>query len=174
MIDVIVQQPPRTIMEVFKLLPEGTLAEIIENKLYMSPTPVTKHQRIISKLLSGLYVFVNKDDKGEVFTAPFDVFLDEESNAVQPDIIFVSKENSKIIDEETTIHGVPDLLIEILSPGNRKHDLVTKKDLYEKFGVKEYWIIDPETKEQYTTTELDETNLANIKEAYNNLKTNKS
>lgn len=143
----VIVHPPRTIMEVFKMLPEGTLAEVIENELYMSPTPVTKHQRIVSNLLINLGNFVKHYQAGEVFTVPFDVFLDEESNAVQPDIIFVSKENSKIIDEESTIHGVPDLIIEVLSPGNKKHDLVTKKELYEKFGVKEYRIIDQETRE---------------------------
>jgi Uma2 family endonuclease len=62
-------------------------------------------------------------------------------------IIYVSNENSTIVDEESTIHGVPDLLIEILSPGNRNYDLEIKKNLYEKFGVKEYWAIDPLTKE---------------------------
>lgn len=62
-----------------------------------------------------------------------------------PIFVFVSKENESIIKDH--IHGVPDLLIELLSPGNKSHDTVRKKNLYEKFGVKEFWIIDPETKE---------------------------
>lgn len=70
-----------------------------------------------------------------------DVFLDNHSNAVQPDIIFVAKGNLDII--KTKIRGVPDLVGEIISPGNTKHDTERKKALYEKFGVKEYWIIDP-------------------------------
>jgi Uma2 family endonuclease len=88
------------------------------------------------------------EDKGagEVFDAPLDVYLDEIANAVQPDLIVVLKDNLKIIDRRGHIHGVPDLLIEILSESNKKHDLVRKKSLYERFGVKEYWIIDPETK----------------------------
>jgi Uma2 family endonuclease len=61
---------------------------------------------------------------------------------VQPDIVFIAKENLSIIQEH--IHGVPDLIIEVLSEGNKSHDLKTKKELYEKFGVKEYWIIHPE------------------------------
>jgi Uma2 family endonuclease len=138
--------PPRTIMEVFTMLPEGTLAEVIENSLYMSPTPSKDHQRILRKLLTQLDLFVTRNDAGEVFCAPLDVFLDENANAVQPDLMFISKENSWIIDEFQTVHGVPDLIIEILSPGNRNHDTVIKKNLYEKFGVEEYWIIDPETK----------------------------
>ncbi|MCW5911426.1 MAG: Uma2 family endonuclease [Cyclobacteriaceae bacterium] len=143
----VIVHPPRTIMEVFKMLPEGTLAEVIDNTLYMSPTPVTSHQRIVRKLSTEIDNFLTSENLGELFFAPFDVFLDEESNAVQPDILVVLNENRQIIDEASTIHGVPDLIIEVLSPGNKKHDLVTKKELYEKFGVKEYWVVDPAEKE---------------------------
>ncbi len=145
--EAVIVNPPRTIMEVFKMLPEGTLAEVIENTLYMSPTPVTPHQRIVSMLLIKMGSFIVDKKLGEIFTASFDVFLDETSNAVQPDILVILHENRGIIDEKSTIHGVPDLIIEILSPGNKKHDLVTKRALYEKFGVKEYWVVDPATRE---------------------------
>jgi Uma2 family endonuclease len=138
--------PPRTLMEVFKMLPEGTLAEIINNQLYMSPSPVGKHQRILRDLFRNLDKFIVSRQLGEVFFAPFDVFLDEETNVVQPDLIFVSSANLHIVDDDGVIHGVPDMLIEVLSPGNPEHDTKTKKDLYEHFGVKEYWIVDPATK----------------------------
>ncbi len=138
--------PPRTLMEVFKMLPEGTLAEIINNQLYMSPSPIGRHQRILRELAFSINEFVKLLELGEIFFAPFDVFLDEEENAVQPDLIFVSSANALIIDDDGVIHGIPDLLIEILSPGNPEHDTITKKELYERFGVKEYWIIDPATK----------------------------
>jgi Uma2 family endonuclease len=137
--------PPRTIMEVYKMLPEGTLAELINGQIYMSPTPTNLHQRISRKLLIKLSEFVEKNNLGEVFCAPLDIFLDKTLNAVQPDIIFISKDNVSQPQDKIPYEGIPDLLIEILSPGNNKHDLVTKKDLYEKFGVKEYWIIDPAT-----------------------------
>ena len=143
----VILHPPRTIMEVFKMLPEGTLAEVIDNTLYMSPTPITKHQRVVSRLIIQIGSYLEESRTGEIFTAPFDVFLDEKSNAVQPDILVVLNESKHIIDESSTIHGVPDFIIEILSPGNKKHDLVTKKELYERFGVKEYWVIDPVEKE---------------------------
>ncbi len=141
----ILDRPPRTIMEVFKMLPEGTLAELIDGNIYMSPSPVTNHQRIIFKLSRGLASYAEQEGLGEIFISPFDVYLDEQANAVQPDIIFVSKGQSHIVKDH--IHGVPELLIELLSPGNKTHDTVIKKNLYEKFGVKEYWIIDPATKE---------------------------
>ncbi len=137
--------PPRTMMEVFKMLPEGTLAEIINNRLYVSPSTIGKHQRLITKLMLQLGNQIELKKAGELFVAPFDVFLDEEENAVQPDLIFVSASNLSIVDDGV-IHGIPDLLIELLSPGNPTHDTVTKKELYEKFGVKEYWIVDPATK----------------------------
>ncbi|MFZ6010184.1 MAG: Uma2 family endonuclease [Bacteroidota bacterium] len=133
-------------MEVFKMLPEGTLAEVIENALYMSPTPTGKHQRLSRKLSTQLDQFVTSEDLGEIFYAPYDVFLDETENAVQPDLFFVSRKNAGIVNDDGHVHGVPDLIIEILSPGNKKHDKVIKKNLYEKFGVKEYWIIDPDTR----------------------------
>ncbi len=140
-----ITRPPKTIMEVYKMLPEGTLAELINGILYMSPSPVEKHQRIITRLISQIYAFIEKYDLGEVFTAPFDVYLDADANAVQPDILFIAKENLSIIQGH--VYGVPDLIIEILSEGNPTHDTKRKKELYEKFGVKEYWIIDPETKQ---------------------------
>src|SRR5690349_13357565 len=111
--------PPRTVMEVFKMLPEGTLAEIINGQLYISPVPTAEHQRIIRGLSFAIFDFAKTKAVGEVFFAPYDVFLDEHSNAVQPDIIFVSHQNSSIAKPDA-IHGTPNLLIEILSPGNPK------------------------------------------------------
>ena len=148
-----IDRPPRTMMEVYKSLPEGTLAELIKGSLYMRRSPVTNHQRILSRLLSKMLDFTDTNNLGEVFVALYDVYLDEHSNAVQPDLIFVSKEKAHIVQEH--IHGVPDLLVELLSPGNKSHDTVRKKNLYEKFGVQEYWIVDPDTKESigYSLTE---------------------
>jgi len=140
-----IERPPRTIMEVYKMLPEGTLAELINNTIYMSPSPVRQHQRLATHLTSLMNLFVTENSLGEVYAAPFDVYLDETSNAVQPDIIFVASNNLGIIRQH--IHGVPDLVVEILSDGSREHDTNRKKVLYEKFGVKEYWIVDPQTKE---------------------------
>jgi Uma2 family endonuclease len=144
--EIALPSPPRTIMEVYKMLPEGTLAELINGQLYMSPAPYTNHQRLIGTFFLKLTYFVQHNEMGEVFISPYDVYLDEEKNAVQPDIIFVSTQHASIVKPHGIV-GVPDLLVEFLSPSNNEHDLVTKKELYEKFGVKEYWIIDPTTKE---------------------------
>lgn len=82
----------------------------------------------------------------DVIVAPFDIYLDEKSNAVQPDIVVILKGNTGRVNSHGHFSGVLDLIFEILSPGNKDFDLIRKKDLYEKFGVKEYWIIDPESR----------------------------
>jgi len=134
-------------MEVYKNLPEGTLAELIDNVIYMSPTPVTNHQKVLQTIFRRLSEHIDDHYRGQVIVAPFDVYLDETSNAVQPDLVVILKANKNQPDPKGHFHGVPDILVEVLSPGNRDHDLVKKKNLYEKFGVKEYWIVDPQTKE---------------------------
>jgi Uma2 family endonuclease len=141
----LLETPPRTIMEVYKSLPEGTLAELIDNIIYMSPSPVASHQKLLLKIAFQLNQYL-EDKGGEVLVAPFDIYLDETSNAVQPDIVVILKENKGRLEKNGHFHGSPDMLVEILSPGNKEYDLIRKKDLYEKFGVKEYWIVDPETK----------------------------
>lgn len=139
--------PPKTIMEVYKMLPEGTLAELIDGSIYMTPPPNTDHQDISMKLSARIFMAIEKRlISGKVLASPVGLFLDEDENAVQPDIVFIKARNKSKIKKDA-IHGVPDLVIEILSPGNRNHDLRRKKGLYQRFGVPEYWIIDPATAE---------------------------
>lgn len=140
-----ITRPPRTAMEVFNMLPEGTHAEVIENQLFMSPSPSPYHQEISGNLFFEIQLLLREKKLGHVFCAPIDLFLEESSSVVQPDILFFSKSNPMVVNNKG-LHGVPDLIIEILSPGNKKYDLVKKKNLYEKSGVKEYWVVDPETR----------------------------
>jgi len=137
-------RPPRTLMEVFQSLPEGTLAQLIENEFIMSPSPSTVHQRVLRKIFNLLTNHVDQYDLGEIFVAPYDVFLDRK-NAFQPDIIFISKDRLYLIKDDG-LHGAPDLVVEILSPSTAKYDMDEKKDVYERYGVKEYWLVDPSTK----------------------------
>ncbi|MBO9619334.1 MAG: Uma2 family endonuclease [Niabella sp.] len=141
------QMPPRTAVEVYEMLPEGTLAEVINNVLYMSPAPTFEHQQILGKLFTFLNIYITENDLGECVFSPVDVYLGH-NNVVQPDIVFIAKENLSII-KEGRIKGAPDLVVEVLS-GNKKHDLQVKKHLYETFGVKEYFIINPADKEVIT------------------------
>jgi Uma2 family endonuclease len=130
-------------VEVFESLPEGTLCQVINNELIMSPAPSSKHQKVVRDIAFELYSFVKKHSLGEVLFAPVDVYLDEE-NVYQPDIVFISNQQIHILQEK--INGAPDLIIEILSPGSAKYDEKEKKAVYERSGVKEYWIVDPHTK----------------------------
>lgn len=109
-----IQTPPRTIMEVFRSLPEGTLAEVINGNLYMSPSPTRSHQRLFRKLLVAFTNFIEPLALGEAFSAPYDVFLDEDANAVQPDIFFITTERLPIAEEDG-VYGAPDLIVEMLS-----------------------------------------------------------
>ncbi|MEP7127582.1 MAG: Uma2 family endonuclease [Chitinophagales bacterium] len=139
-----IDRPPRTAMEVFKFLPEGTLSEVIENQFYVHPVPNEVHQGTLSDIILEIGNYVKQQDLGIVRIVPYGVYLDDK-NVVEPDILFISRENIGLIKKDG-LHGTPDLIIEILSPSNERHDTVTKKNLYEKFGVKEYWIVDPENK----------------------------
>lgn len=135
--------PPRDIIEVFNFLPEGTLAEVIEGILTIIPFPNLKHQEILVTLLSHIYDRLDRTGHGgQLYPLRTAVFLDDNKNVVQPDLIFIKSKNKSIIREDA-IHGVPDLLVEILSDLNRNHDLRRKKYLYQRFGVPEYWVIDP-------------------------------
>lgn len=126
--------------EDYLLLPDdGKRYEIIEGELYMTPSPIIKHQNISSELVEKIRRYVNQNRLGTVLYAPCDVIFSK-TNIVQPDIIFVSKSNRAIIKEKN-IQGAPDLLVEITSPNTRKRDLVLKKKLYAKFDVQEYWIV---------------------------------
>jgi Uma2 family endonuclease len=141
--------PPRTIMEVYQNLPEGTLAELIDDVIYMSPSPVKNHQKVLQTIFRRLSENIEDLKKGEVIVAPFDVYLDITSNAVQPDIIVILDGNPGHSLPDGHFHGVPDIIVEVLSPGNRDYDFIKKKQLYERFGVKEYWIVDPDTKDTW-------------------------
>ncbi|MFZ3090373.1 MAG: Uma2 family endonuclease [Nitrospirota bacterium] len=145
-----IPEPLKLTCEDYLLLPEDRRYEIIDGELFMTPSPKTMHQRLIVKLFRIIDDFVRKGELGEVFIAPYDVVLSKH-DVVQPDIIFVSKERSGIITE-LNIQGSPDLVIEILSPSTKERDLVLKKKLYAAFGIKEYWIVDPENEKMTLLT----------------------
>lgn len=122
--------------------PDDIRYELIGGELLMTPAPVPRHQKISREIEYELMRFVKENNCGQVFYAPCDVYLDEE-NVVQPDLFFISKERTGIIGEKN-IQGAPDLVIEIISESNAYRDLVQKKRLYAKSGIKEYWIVIPE------------------------------
>jgi Uma2 family endonuclease len=116
--------------------------ELINGELMRKSAPKPRHQQISGKLHVAISNFIKTNNLGEIFYSPIDVFLTEYT-VPQPDLVYVSKENADIIDLEEGILGIPDLIIEIISPSSVRLDRITKKELYESFGIKEYWIIDP-------------------------------
>ncbi len=139
-----IPEVPSTAVEVYRMLPEGTRCEVIFNELSMSPSPSREHQFILIKLTTLLFQFLNDKQKGTLLTAPFDVYFEDEQSVVQPDLFVVLKEDEQII-QKNGVHGTPSVIIEIIST-NRAYDTQRKRALYEKVGVKEYFMIDPENK----------------------------
>ncbi len=110
----------------------------------MSPSPFYQHQRLVTLLAARILNFAESKGLGEVIVAPFDVYLEEFTSAVQPDILFISRKTIHILKDDGYAHGAPDMIVEILSQ-NELRDRTLKKELYEKAGVKEYFMVDPKT-----------------------------
>ena len=126
------------------MLPEEKRYELIDGELYMAPAPGSVHQFISRNLGFLLWDFVSSNQLGEVAFAPFDVILSDE-DVVQPDLFFVSRERQDIISARGC-EGPPDLVVEILSPSTQQRDRGLKRKLYAKYGVRELWLVDPESK----------------------------
>ena len=130
--------------EDYKHTPEDKRYELLDGELIMVLAPRTAHQRTSRDILIPINTFVAENDLGEVFIAPCDVVLSE-TDVVQPDLLFVSKERSHIINEDN-IRGAPDLVIEILSPSTAQRDRTLKRTLYALHGVPEYWQADTDAR----------------------------
>jgi len=128
----------------YRQLPEGAPYQLIGGELVLTPAPSTYHQTVAFNLGLQLGNFVVNNRRGKVLFAPIDVYLGE-TETYQPDIIFIARERMKIIEPQR-INGAPDLVVEILSPATAYYDLRKKFKVYERCGVKEYWIVDPEEK----------------------------
>jgi Uma2 family endonuclease len=133
--------------EDYLALPEGgpLRYEIIDGALNMTPSPNIRHQEISINFSEIIRHFLRSNPIGKVFSAPYDVvFVQTPLQYVEPDLVFVSNARANIITEQN-IQGVPDLIVEIFSPATEMNDRRLKLALYERFGVPEYWIADPET-----------------------------
>lgn len=128
----------------YQSLPAEKRYEIIDGDLHMVPAPLTTHQIISRNLADMLWEHISKRKLGELLYAPVDVIFSFE-DIVQPDIVFISKERLDILKKEN-VQGAPDLVIEILSPSTQTTDKEIKLKLYEKYGIREYWIVDPEAR----------------------------
>ena len=118
------------------------LSQIINGEEIMSPSPKARHQIALSNLNRVLDKYVVERDLGQILFAPLDVIFEEDFNHLQPDLIFISKQQAYIIQD--WIRGVPDMVVEIVSQSTIKMDNVVKKEIYERYGVLEYWLLKPE------------------------------
>ena len=121
---------------------DGLRHELIDGEHYVTPSPNTVHQRLVGALHIALHNYLVETKRGEVFFAPFDVVLSEH-DVVAPDLLVVLDTQPDILTEKH-VRGAPGIVIEVLSPGTRRRDETIKRRLYERVGVAEYWIVDPE------------------------------
>ena len=161
--------PPKTILEVWESLPEGTLCQVINNKLIMSPAPQNLHQVVLGEIFVEISLYLRKNKIGELRISPFDVQFSDE-DILQPDLLFIKNENLDSI-RNNGLFGAPDIVIEILSPSTSYLDYKEKKLIYEKYCVQEYFIVDPNTKsvssfylknKEYQEHETEENNIKSI------------
>lgn len=123
----------------FAQLPESNqIIELINGEVIVAPSPIDGHQKGVVHLIR---ILSNIVEVGEWRVAPMDVYLDD-LNVVQPDLFWVSEDNPNCHLIDNYWHGAPDLVIEILSPGTTRRDRDAKYSLYERTGVREYWLVD--------------------------------
>ena len=124
--------------------PEDKRYELLDGDLIAIATPGELHQSVSAQLGWRLVQFASENNLGRVYHAPFDVVLSE-LDVVQPDLLYVSTERTHIITPEN-IQGAPDLVVEILSPSTAERDRTFKRVLYARYGVSEYWLVDPDSR----------------------------
>ena len=139
---------PRLTYQDYANLEGDECYELLSGKLILNPSPNTAHQTVSIALGSWMHSSVKEHDLGQVFHAPFDVLFTD-TDVVQPDLLFVSKEREHVITP-ANIQGAPDLIVEILSPSSSRRDWRDKRELYASHGVREYWIVDPTNRIVYT------------------------
>jgi Uma2 family endonuclease len=125
-------------------LPEDNLRhELIDGEHYVTASPNTRHQRILGRLYLSIGNWLEAHPTGEAYVAPVDVVLSPH-DVVVPDLLYMSQ--ARVSDALTpeAVRGMPELLVEILSPGTRRRDRTVKQALYDREGVSEYWLVDPD------------------------------
>jgi Uma2 family endonuclease len=118
---------------------DGKRYELIDGVLHVSPSPNTRHQRVVMLIATELVLWT-REHGGQVLAGPYDVYV-HEREYVEPDVLYVHADRVTLF-EERRLPAPPDLVVEVTSPGNRRVDLRAKRDLYARFGVPEYWVVD--------------------------------
>src|SRR6185436_3995279 len=128
----------------FLLFPDdGRRHELIDGEHYVTPSPNRKHQKISGNLHLLIGAWLEEHPIGQIYYAPFDVIFSM-FDVVEPDLLYMSNERAAQVLTDANVQGAPELVIEIGSKGTRKRDETIKRSLYERSGVTEYWVVDPE------------------------------
>ena len=118
---------------------DGLRRELIDGELYVSPSPMVRHQKAVRAIVGTFYAA--GEYGGLVLVSPMDVVFGRDT-VVQPDVIFLAAETAAQVSDDGVVDVVPELLVEVSSPSTRRLDLVKKRRLYEREGVAEYWFVD--------------------------------
>src|SRR5262249_13156089 len=139
-------EPIVTVADLEAMPDDNNRYEVIDGELFMSKSPVVPHQAVSMNLTCMFLKFLEQYPMGSLLATPGVIFSD--IDAVIPDLVFIRRERMNEVISGDRIVAAPDLIVEILSPGsdNRRRDRVAKRQLYAKFGVMEYWILDLEIK----------------------------
>ncbi len=134
---------PTPMEEFLAISDDNRIIELLDGEIVMTPPATDWHQSVSG----SLYIFIHQCIKGGILRyAPIGLYVDEQ-NFVEPDLLWISEKNTQCeLDKRGFWHGTPDLIVEILSPSTALRDKRVKFKLYEKLGVREYWIVDPEAK----------------------------
>jgi Uma2 family endonuclease len=122
---------------------DGMRHELIDGEHYLTPSPNRKHQKVSGNLHLLIASWLEEHPIGQIYYAPFDVVFSK-FDVVEPDLLYMSNERASEVLTQANVQGAPEIVIEIGSPGTRKRDETIKRRLYERTGVSEYWIVDPE------------------------------
>jgi Uma2 family endonuclease len=127
----------------FLLFPDdGKRHELIDGEHYVTPSPNLKHQAIVGSLLAQIWTYLRANPIGRVYAAPLDVVFSH-FDVVEPDLLYVSEARREVLTTQN-VQGAPDLVVEVGSPSTRRRDEKLKHQLYERFDVTEYWVVDPD------------------------------
>jgi Uma2 family endonuclease len=132
-----------TYADLLALPDDGLRHELIDGEHFVTPSPGSAHQLIAGNLHFLIRTYLVGHPIGVIMLAPFDIVLTD-FDVVEPDLIYFSKPRFEEIVGERSARGAPDVAVEVLSPSTRRRDEITKRRLYERTGVREYWVVDPE------------------------------
>jgi Uma2 family endonuclease len=128
--------------DLLELPDDGKRYEILDGELFVNPAPIPRHQIIIGNLFAHFLIHFRSHRGGHVYISPLDVLLSDGS-VLEPDVIVVKSDRASIVGPKN-IQGPPHICIEVLSDSTRRRDEIVKRRLYDRGGVDEYWIVDPE------------------------------